>query len=480
MKTALLISLGLILISQSVSCQQPVEVLKTFIDGKNITQSIYYYTQVLDHFNINDRRTWQQRYAIYSDEYNPVNGTVFVYIGGEGKQKGLSPGLGWMVELAKKFSALFLIVEHRFYGASQPFGKDENSYSNDNLAYLSVDQALEDLAQIIANFKTLKLHGLSENVPFITIGGSYPGAVSAWFRSKYPHLVVGALAASAVILPIEDFQQYDYQIYLSTLRSGQWCPQNIQAFNQQLEQILVNDREQAEKIIQQFNATNLRQDEFLSFFGDLYSGLVQYGRRSLLCSFFAQNTTFSDQLNSIYQYAIVQGNQPIEAYDTYTLTNTTYDEDAAGRQWTWQTCTEFGWFQTANQVQPMRSKQVDLDFYRYICNVAFDGEHNDPDITANVNRFGGLKIGATNIVFTNGIEDEWQWASLRQSTPQLTSIFNNCDNCAHCQEFRTPRPTDPPGLQSTRKQVEAIFAQWIHQFYLERQSFGKRMLRGVN
>ncbi|KAL4512092.1 hypothetical protein ABPG72_005094 [Tetrahymena utriculariae] len=430
----------------SASCQQPVEALKTSIAGTNITQSIYYYTQFLGHFNLNDRRTRQQRYAIYSDEYNPVHGTAFVFFGGEGKQKGLSP------------------VEHRFYGASQPFGKDENSYSNDNLAYLSVDQALEDLAQIIANFKTLKLHGLSENVPFLTIGGSYPGA----------------LAASAVILPIEDFQQYDYQIYLSTLRSGQWCPQNIQTFNKQLESILVNDREQAEKIISQFNATNLRQDEFLSFFGDLYSGLVQYGRKSLLYSFFAQNTTFHDQLNSIYQYDIVQGNQPIEAYDTYTLTNITYDKEAAGRQWTWQTCKEFGWFQTANQVQPIRSKQVNLDFYRYICNVAFDGEHNDPEMTANVNRFGGLKIGATNIVFTNCIEDEWQWASLRQSTPQLTSIFNNCDNCAHYQEFRTPRPTDRPGLQSTRQQVEAVFAQWIHQFYLERQQFGKRNLRGVN
>lgn len=41
------------------------------------------------------------------------------------------------------------------------------------------------------------------------IGGSYPGAMSAWFRYKYPHLTVGALASSAVINSILDFKQFD-------------------------------------------------------------------------------------------------------------------------------------------------------------------------------------------------------------------------------------------------------------------------------
>lgn len=43
----------------------------------------------------------------------------------------------------------------------------------------------------------------------LTIGGSYPGALSAWFRYKYPHLTVGALASSAVINAILDFTAYD-------------------------------------------------------------------------------------------------------------------------------------------------------------------------------------------------------------------------------------------------------------------------------
>lgn len=61
----------------------------------------------------------------------------------------------------------------------------------------------------------------------MTIGGSYPGALSAWFKSQYPTTAAAAWSSSGVINAIRDYEDYDYDVYLSTGRSGAYCPQMI-------------------------------------------------------------------------------------------------------------------------------------------------------------------------------------------------------------------------------------------------------------
>ena len=119
--------------------------------------------------------------------------------------------------MAQRLQGLILTLEHRFYGRSLPFGND--SLTVQNMRLLNSEQALKDLAYFTEQVTTKGLHGVKNN-PWISIGGSYPGALSAGYRYKYPHLTIGAIASSAVINAIIDFKDFDEQMFLSANKSG--------------------------------------------------------------------------------------------------------------------------------------------------------------------------------------------------------------------------------------------------------------------
>lgn len=49
-------------------------------------------------------------------------------------------------------------------------------------------------------------YNLSEDTKWIAIGGSYAGALAAWMRFKYPHLVYGAVSSSGPLLAKMDYK----------------------------------------------------------------------------------------------------------------------------------------------------------------------------------------------------------------------------------------------------------------------------------
>ena len=53
--------------------------------------------------------------------------------------------------------------------------------------------------------------------PWFVFGASYSGALSAWFRLKFPHLTCGSLASSAVVLAVYNFTEFDQQVKIGVL-----------------------------------------------------------------------------------------------------------------------------------------------------------------------------------------------------------------------------------------------------------------------
>jgi len=87
-----------------------------------------------------------------------------------------------------------------------------------------------------------------------------------------------------------------------------------------------------------------------------------------MCNVFNSIATapVKQQLPVFDQFAI-QSDGDIGAYNRDVLRNITYDINNNARQWSWQVCTEFGWFQIPNSVEPMRSDLLGPDFWLQWC-----------------------------------------------------------------------------------------------------------------
>uniref|UniRef100_A0A914PZX8 Uncharacterized protein n=1 Tax=Panagrolaimus davidi TaxID=227884 RepID=A0A914PZX8_9BILA len=108
------------------------------------------------------------------------------------------------MKFAAKYNAKLLQLEHRFFGKSHPFkiSNDLADMSLESLKFLTSQQALEDLANFI---RVYNKNANLTNPKWVIFGGSYPGALCAWFRAKYPDLSVGGISSSAALWPKVDF-----------------------------------------------------------------------------------------------------------------------------------------------------------------------------------------------------------------------------------------------------------------------------------
>ena len=164
----------------------------------------HYFQQELDHFTFtpNASRLFSQKYLLNDTFWRrkPNAGPLFVYTGNEGDIEWFTTNTGFMFDIAPDFGALLVFIEHRFYGESKPFGNDSYK-SADTLGYLTSTQALADFAVLITS---LKQNLSAVDAPVVVFGGSYGGMLASWFRLKYPHVAMGALASSAPILQFDD------------------------------------------------------------------------------------------------------------------------------------------------------------------------------------------------------------------------------------------------------------------------------------
>jgi hypothetical protein len=321
-----------------------------------------YFGNYINHFDSSDKRTYYQRLWYNLDDLDLDSGPIVVYLCGE-YTCSVPEDRQFPHQLAKKHKGIYLILEHRFYGKSQPF-KD---WSMDSLKYLTVDNALADAAVLINQFREdFRKQKTGEKRKVIVIGGSYSGAMSAWMRYKYPHIVDASISSSGVVDVILDFNMYDYQIYNSTMKSQNGCTEVITNMTGTIDMLMRSNRtEDLNQIKSWFNAENLTDKDFAFFFADSLADKVQYGHRTEMCDAITKDGII-DVIGQLKQTASYFDVQSTEDYNPENLKNTTVDINKNMRQWTYQTCSELGYFQTKHENYFMRASSVNIGYFESI------------------------------------------------------------------------------------------------------------------
>lgn len=88
---------------------------------------------------------------------------------------------------------------------------------------------------------------------------------------------------------------------------------------------------------------------------------------------------------------------------------------APGRQWYYQTCSEFGWFRTSDsKYQPFGSSFPAELFYEQCKEIfGFSQKQVDLFIERKNTFYGGWNPEVTNVFFTNGQIDPWRTLSVQ-------------------------------------------------------------------
>jgi Serine carboxypeptidase S28 len=484
------------------------------------TKPQFYHEQKVDHLSNSSDRQWTQRYYTSDRYFDGPGFPIFVIFGGEG---AIEPSTGlfypFVVEtLASRFRAFVLQPEHRFYGASQPIPRAEieysqqKGYSDPRITLLTYEQALYDYMRLTQSIQAE--WGCScdrtspEYCPVVTVGGSYPGFLSAMARIIFPHIVDMAYAASAPMKfyaqQVPDFAYYEHITKVADAALP-GCSRGVQESLYEIQQLfqsgtappsfdigicpgsipsycMVDGNIDTEMFLNEVfmmvaytfananmayyppsNHTMLYQ--LCQIFADDSTTAVSKLRQFFLTSLSPRNSTSS--CICMMQEVPYGTNATISAGDWSGVGTGT-----SGDSWDFQTCTL-----NVEAIGFNSSRSMFLDrpwSYHWLsehCRNRFRGVTPQPYAINERWQIDNLTAisGLTNILFTNGLRDGWSVSGIQQNISDAV-IAMNFPNGAHHSDLsgKVPSKNDTDDIQKGFLQIQSILAAW-----LQRLSGGK-------
>jgi len=425
--------------------------------------SFKWYNQKLDHFNAADQRSFPQRFIFDSQYAKSPTAPVLYYVCGEGNcMDGELSSDQWVPQMAKQMGAILVALEHRYYGASQPF----KYMTTNTFQYLTIEQAIEDLKEFqkwlsVKNELTGK---------WIAIGGSYPASLAAIYRMEYPELAAGAIASSDCAWTDEGDPSSD-QIAAQDL--GAACVAKYRKLILEPIEQAIGHPTRMGLIKKIFDASDIDDDlDFLGAISGSAVGMAQYGDWQGFCSALDQPkpmTAFAKELAKS-----LGGDRLIDSTYTGALQtrSSLYTGDFGFRQWAYQACTQEGLFTlTVMYANPdtkysLSSSLTNVLPGRY-CELYFGLKPpTNGDVKSLNEKYYDplLKPSTSNILFVNGNKDPacFYYAIAKENGNDINpnTLAYTIDGGFHCQDLDAPTASDSESLKGARDLEIQLATKW--------------------
>ncbi|GAA5821942.1 hypothetical protein JCM10212_005156 [Sporobolomyces blumeae] len=392
--------------------------------------------------------TFKQRFWFDATHYRS-GGPVFLLDGGETSGAGRLPFLetGILNILSRATGGIGIVFEHRYYGKSFPTA----NLTTDSLRFLTTLQSVQDSNHFAKN---VKLPGFEHvdlspsKTPWIRIGGSYAGATTALARKLFPEVWWGAIASSAVTTAIVDYWEYYVPIQEHAPSA---CISTLQNHTEAIDSLLaLKNTFLTSHLKSYFGLANVTDDRdfvnaltipLASWQGRNWDPAVGSKSFSRFCDSITDESDERDidafealvlphwpsnprkQLAAFAKYATyikehVAARCPDDVDQDECFGTDVYHgdglEEAPWKSWSYQFCTEWGYFIGAppdDSIPTIVSRLLTPDYTGQICKKAFPpGEINAvpalPNVT-KINQYGSYELSHPRLAFIDGSADPW-------------------------------------------------------------------------
>lgn len=130
------------------------------------------------------------------------------------------------------------------------------------------------------------------------------------------------------------------------------------------------------------------------------------------------------------------------------------------RPWYYQTCNEYGWYQSSrSNNQPFGSK-FPATLYIELCKDVFASKYGSSQIEANVAQtnidFGGMEPNVENVYMTHGELDPWN--PIGHGVAEGATVITDA---SHCSDFSSVNTSSNLEMRNSKLRIAELVREWL-------------------